>query len=119
MASGDLMPARRAVFGLVAAIALLVLPAIATGPAGVRDGRASGTMVESAPAAATTVHPVTSPSACQTPRVALSFTGVLIAASLLGGPTLLSRLFERPPRRAGDVGDSWRSLLLGAPPSVA
>lgn len=116
---GDTIPSRRALFGLLAAIALLALPALAIGPADEHDGRASETIVETPAAAANMVHPATSPSARQLPRVAVSSAGAMIAASLLGSLTLLSRLLGRRGRRVGDVGDSWRSLLLGAPPSVA
>lgn len=119
MTLGDLISARHELFGLLAAIALLVLPAIAIGLAGKSDGRASEPTIESAAATTDTVHPATAPSAHKAPRVAVSSTGVLIAGLLLGGLTLLSRFLERPPRPAGDVGDSWRSLLLGAPPLVA
>jgi hypothetical protein len=38
--------------------------------------------------------------------------------TLLGDLGVTTGLRRRPGQQIGDVSDSWRSLLLGAPPTV-
>ena len=51
------------------------------------------------------------------PAIPVDASSIFAPLALLLGVTAF-RLVGRRQRRVGDVGDAWRSLLLGAPPAA-
>jgi hypothetical protein len=113
----DMASRVRPLLGLLAVIALGLL-FLAAGPTGSEEGRAAdGLDIATVAARVTppTVARSTSPASVPRPMAALWVCAVIVLATA-GTPM---RLLHRLRRRLDDVGDDWRSLLLGAPPAPA
>jgi RNA polymerase-binding transcription factor len=109
----------RVVFALLTAVALLALPTVATASTSAavqatRDSAApatSGAVVQSVGTQRAT-RPLPSHGVDSGPVA-------LLLAAAFAGFAIVSVSIGRMRRRLTDVGDSWRCLLVGAPPVLA
>lgn len=118
MVRGDMVPRLRLVLGGLAAATLLALLALSVTVTTDTTPSAGGDEA---------VVAVTGTGAARAGVVEETSRTVLLPVALVGfgvafvGANLsaIRGLVGRRRRRIGDVGDSWRSLLLGAPPALA
>jgi len=105
----------------VLAAALLLTLWVPAGPATAGDaGPASGDLTQTAVAAGERqARPALAGVRPLRLRRLLSRIAAPVAPWVLAAIALAADLVGRTRRRLGDVGDDWRSLLVGAPPARA
>jgi hypothetical protein len=118
MVNRDMVTRLRPALGVLAALALLIVSALSVAGASATSastGRADGvvTMVE-----VTLTRPAAVPRVPRPLALPLAMATALALVAMVATYSLHERLSRIRPC-LGDVGDDWRSLLLGAPPARA
>ena len=115
MVGWDMVTRLRPDLGVLAAVALLALGCLSPGTSEHTTPIADRhDAVAVAKACTTPTAPIRAPRPVL-PLIVLLVTMAVPATTVVGGRALIGRHRRRP----GDVGDDWRSLLLGAPPGLA
>jgi hypothetical protein len=108
----------RLVVGVVAALAVVLVPALASPPVGpAPDELVDVAVTASEPAAVLTTIAARAPR--PSAPIPLALVTVVAVTAVLAVTRAPRRPFDLLRRRLHDVGDDWRSLLLGAPPALA